>query len=200
MYQAFDLENREGIGARVSKQRKPPARANITEQPYPHFIKYMGSKSKIMGFVLGGVNEVYEGGSLCDLFAGSASLAGAVRQQVPVHSNDIQAYSGVLADTYLKCFKHPGLPTANELISYATEIADRNASKLGMEFDYQKLMLLSVRSKCLLNVSLTQTGISLQKLIRGPGGLPRSASGLMRCAKWPNASKGSPASASSSLQ
>lgn len=66
----------------------------------------MGSKSKIMPFVLEGIEAVYTEGVVCDLFAGSASLAGAIGHLVPVHSNDIQAYSAVLAGAYL--FGHKG--------------------------------------------------------------------------------------------
>jgi len=122
----------------VLKKAEPIA-GEIVEQEYPHFIKYMGSKSKIMEFVLQGVNEVYEGGAVCDLFAGSASLAGAIRQQATVYSNDIQAYSGVLARTYLGAYKHPGIPTAEHLISAAQEIADRHASTLKVKVDYKSL-------------------------------------------------------------
>jgi adenine-specific DNA-methyltransferase len=111
----------------------------IVQQPYPHFIKYMGSKSKIMDFVLQGVNEVFEGGALCDLFAGSASLAGAVRQQGIVHSNDIQAYSGVLARTYLCAYKQPEMPSADILIKNAKKIVCKNSSTLNFTVDYSKV-------------------------------------------------------------
>ena len=111
----------------------------IIEQPYPHFIKYMGSKSKIMDFVLSGVNEIYDDGALCDLFAGSASLAGAVRQQVPIHSNDIQAYSSVLAEAYLESYRYTGLPTAEILVTAARKIVDCNAEDLGISIDYRKI-------------------------------------------------------------
>lgn len=122
----------------VLKKVKPVAGV-IVEQQYPHFIKYMGSKSKIMDFVLQGINEVYEGGALCDLFAGSASLAGAVRQQATVHSNDIQAYSGVLARTYLRAYKHPGIPTAEQLVAAAQEIVELNSSALRLKVDYKTI-------------------------------------------------------------
>lgn len=114
----------------------------IVEQPYPHFIKYMGSKSKIMEFVLQGVNEVYEEGALCDLFAGSASLSGAVRQQVAVHSNDIQEYSSVLAHAYLEGYKYPGMPTAKQLVTQAQKIVDQKSNDLGMTINYNEISTL----------------------------------------------------------
>lgn len=64
------------------------------------YIKYMGSKTKILPFVLSGIQKIYTGG-VCDLFAGSGSLAGALSNQVPIISNDIQEYSSILAKTYL---------------------------------------------------------------------------------------------------
>lgn len=118
------------------KKTEMPA-TDLVEQAYPHYIKYMGSKSKIMGFVLEGINEVYDEGAVCDLFAGSASLAGALRQQVAVHSNDIQSYSGVLAEAYLESYKYAGMPTAQELIAIAGEIVARNSAHLRMSIDYR---------------------------------------------------------------
>ena len=42
------------------------------------FIKYMGSKTKLLPFVVNGIEEAYNGGVICDLFAGSCSLSGAI--------------------------------------------------------------------------------------------------------------------------
>ncbi len=112
------------------------------EQPYPHYIKYMGSKSKIMGFVLAGINEVYDEGALCDLFAGSASIAGAVRQQVAIHSNDIQAYSGVLAQAYLESYSYAEMPAASALIAEAGKIVARNSALLKISIDYRTIKSL----------------------------------------------------------
>lgn len=94
----------------------------LSAREYPHYVKYMGSKSAIMDFVLEGINSVYSGGAVCDLFAGSASLSGAIGHLVPVHSNDIQAYSGVLAQTYLQSYKYNGMPTSDDLLTAAEAI------------------------------------------------------------------------------
>lgn len=106
---------------------------------YPSFIKYMGSKSKIIDFVVDGINEVHEGGAICDLFAGSASLAGALGQQCVVHSNDIQSYSAVLADVYSKAYFSEDFPTSNELLSEAEQIVKENAISWAFEIDYTRL-------------------------------------------------------------
>ena len=107
----------------------------------------MGSKSKIMDFVLQGINVIHQGGAICDLFAGSASLAGAVRQQAEMHSNDIQEYSSVLAKTYLKFYKYEGMPSANEIISLARIIVEKNAIEIGVKIDYTKPRSISEFNK-----------------------------------------------------
>eukprot|EP00825_Cyclidium_porcatum_P000519 TRINITY_DN10162_c0_g1_i1.p3 TRINITY_DN10162_c0_g1~~TRINITY_DN10162_c0_g1_i1.p3 ORF type:complete len:111 (-),score=18.52 TRINITY_DN10162_c0_g1_i1:387-719(-) len=63
--------------------------------------EYMGSKTKILPFVISGIEEIYLGGGICDLFAGSCSLAGALGNQLPIISNDIQKYSSIVAKAYL---------------------------------------------------------------------------------------------------
>lgn len=113
-----------------------PDSPKLAEQPYPRFIKYMGSKSKIMDFVLEGINDVYQGGLVCDLFAGSASLAGALGQQCAVHSNDIQAYSAILSRTYSQAYRARGTPDADTILSEADDIVRRNAKALPTSTDF----------------------------------------------------------------
>ncbi|MBT9395346.1 DNA adenine methylase [Hymenobacter sp. NST-14] len=67
----------------------------------PHLVKYMGAKRQILDFVIDGIKEVHTGGQLCDLFAGTAVLSGALASVMPIHSNDMQAYSKVMAELYL---------------------------------------------------------------------------------------------------
>lgn len=39
----------------------------------PHFIKYIGSKTEILDFVINGINEIHRDGQpICDLFVFSA--------------------------------------------------------------------------------------------------------------------------------
>lgn len=68
---------------------------------FPHIIKYMGSKKKILDFVVDGLNVVYNDGKICDLFSGAGNLAGSIGTQVEFISNDIQEYSSILANLYL---------------------------------------------------------------------------------------------------
>ena len=109
---------------------------HFQQRSYPHYIKYMGSKSKIMDFVLAGVNEVYESGPVCDLFGGSASLAGAIGDQVPIHSNDIQAYSAVIARAYLTAWKTKASPNSNTILEEAAAIVERHRKQLECLHDY----------------------------------------------------------------
>lgn len=67
----------------------------------PHITKYMGSKRSILDFVIGAINEIYTEGKVCDLFAGTSVLSGALGKLIPMHSNDIQEYSAILSKTYL---------------------------------------------------------------------------------------------------
>lgn len=96
----------------------------------------MGSKSKLMDFVIEGINEIHTGGAVCDLFAGSASLAGAIGNQVPVHANDIQHYSSVIAQAYLMAWKSKDCPASTELIERASDIVANNQKALGLTVSY----------------------------------------------------------------
>lgn len=118
------------------------AEAQLHQRSYPQFVKYMGSKSKIMDFVLTGINEVYSGGMVCDLFAGSASLAGAIGDQAPIHSNDIQNYSRVLSGAYLTAWRAPGSPSATSIIDRARELVVANMRDVGPLHDYSKTVSL----------------------------------------------------------
>lgn len=114
------------------------ARTKLSQRTYPQYIKYMGSKSKIMDFVLSGINEVYDGGGLCDLFGGSASLAGAVGDQVAVHSNDIQSYSAVLAGAYLNAWRADTSPTSSIVLEQAKTIVGRNRRQIACLHEYSE--------------------------------------------------------------
>lgn len=89
---------------------------------YPNFIKYMGSKTKILDFIMNGIKEAYiEGGKVVDLFAGSATLSGALRGHASVISNDIQVYSKVLADAYLNNYDwYSNLNVIDDIVNEAT--------------------------------------------------------------------------------
>lgn len=92
-----------------------------------------------MPFVLEGIESVYSGGTVCDLFAGSASLAGAIGHLVPVHSNDIQAYSQVLANAYLYGFKASSLEPTETILEAADRlVATRRSEVEDVIVDYER--------------------------------------------------------------
>ena len=74
---------------------------NSYDRGVPHITKYMGSKRSILDFVINAINDIYKEGTVCDLFAGTSVLSGALGKLVPIHSNDIQEYSAILSNTYL---------------------------------------------------------------------------------------------------
>lgn len=91
--------------------------------PFPSFVKYMGSKSKIIDFVVEGINEVRQpGDAVLDLFAGSATLAGAIGRQANFRSNDIQAYSAVLSKAYAGSWRGRKTPSAKTIFDRASNI------------------------------------------------------------------------------
>ena len=93
---------------------------NLKIREYPQLIKYMGSKAKIINFVSESIESVYDGGGVCDLFGGACSLSGALGKTYPVHSNDIQSYSSIIASVYLKPIQNIDV---QELIQDATKNA-----------------------------------------------------------------------------
>lgn len=86
------------------------------------YIKYMGSKASILDWVVEGINQVYAGGGVCDLFSGSSILSAAIGRQVSVYSNDIQHYSKALAGLYLNVWHAPSTPDARTLIAEADRL------------------------------------------------------------------------------
>lgn len=116
---------------------------SLRAEEYPELIKYMGSKSKIITQVVSAIDEVYRGGVICDLFAGSCSLSGALRNQAPIVSNDIQQYSVALANTYLNSridpIKHK---TGEKLAESAEKIVCQRISKIEIDTDYSTIKSL----------------------------------------------------------
>lgn len=110
----------------------------------PHITKYMGSKKQILEFVIQGIQDSYLGGYVCDLFAGSAAIAGALRNSAPVFSNDIQNYSSFLANTYLSDYQWDENPKIlAEVIEKATERANRFFDAFpNLSFSYEQAIPL----------------------------------------------------------
>ena len=99
---------------------------DLYDRDVPHIIKYMGAKRNILDFVVGTINETYEEGMLCDLFGGTSIISGALGKLIPIHSNDIQEYSAILADTYLSNYKWETYPSniLDEIVEKATKYVE----------------------------------------------------------------------------
>ena len=98
----------------------------VLNRDFPSVVKYMGSKTEVLDLIELGINYLdreYE--YICDLFAGSSTLSGALRGQANVVSNDVQAYSAVFAKTYLNNYDWKQLPTAMVICDSATDRVER---------------------------------------------------------------------------
>lgn len=93
----------------------------------PHIIKYMGSKSSLLKYLVESFNEIYEGEDICDLFSGTSVLSGSLGKEVTMHVNDIQRYSAVLAKTYLGNYCWADYPN---LIEEVIKIAQKHVEKV----------------------------------------------------------------------
>jgi adenine-specific DNA-methyltransferase len=101
------------------------------------YIKYMGSKASILDWVVDGINDVYDGGGVCDLFSGSSILSAAIGRQVPVYSNDIQHYSKALAGLYLNAWRTPKTPDAKDLLAEAGKLVRQRADLIPVSLRYR---------------------------------------------------------------
>ncbi len=97
----------------------------------------MGSKAKIIEYVSDGIKSVHDHGSVCDLFAGAGSLAGAIGNSVPFVSNDIQSYSEVIARCYLDRVSEKFRSFAPEaLLALASHHFESEYSRLPPNLEY----------------------------------------------------------------
>jgi len=110
---------------------------SVETRDYPLLIKYMGSKAGITHFITEGIKEVYDGGAVCDLFAGACTLSGAIGHSVQIISNDIQAYSRILAHSYLhRLTSEAAKLTGKSIIGDAAKIVEGTKSKLPNGLEY----------------------------------------------------------------
>jgi adenine-specific DNA-methyltransferase len=122
------------------------------------FIKYMGSKTKILKFVIDGLDEVYDGGIICDLFAGSGTLSGVLGSQAPIVSNDIQVYSSILSKAYLTDWNNSET-SAKKILDEAEEYFNEHYKELVSKYAYpldvnlKQFNLIEKESQALVNKS-----------------------------------------------
>ena len=106
----------------------------VAPRVYPQLIKYMGSKAKIINFVSDSIQSIYDGGVICDLFSGAASLSGALGASYPILTNDIQHYSSLIASVYLKPVREIDTEALiqDSVVNYKTA-----KSRIDFDIDYE---------------------------------------------------------------
>src|SRR5690554_592484 len=94
----------------------------IDQKKIPHLMKYMGSKREILEFITASIHE-YDIHSewFCDLFSGTSVVGAAMRDEYNVHTNDIQSYSAVFADTYFNNLNRIVTPDEIDIIKGRTD-------------------------------------------------------------------------------
>ena len=144
----------------------------LTPQPFPSLIKYMGSKTKIIDFIVDGINFIHQQDRpILDLFAGSASLAGAIGKQVNFVSNDIQEYSKVLSQTYLVTLLDQDVPDIDYIYQHALNLVQANVQKeyivdYGSLINIDNFNALEEFQKDLINKDTVLTQENEEHLIR----------------------------------
>jgi adenine-specific DNA-methyltransferase len=101
------------------------------------FIKYMGSKTKIIDNVIDVINSVSNNGPLCDLFSGSCTLSNELGNQREIITNDIQNYSSILGYAYLLDWNDGSLTDVSELLDDANNYYDKEYSNLISDLQYK---------------------------------------------------------------
>ena len=87
-------------------------------------IKYIGSKRALLGHVTGAVRAALpDGGTVCDLFSGSARVGHALKGQgFRVWSNDHNAYAHTLATAYVQADRERWLARAEAVLADLREV------------------------------------------------------------------------------
>ena len=82
-------------------------------------IKYIGSKRALLAEIVGAVSAVLpEGGTVCDLFSGTARVGHALKRAgYRVWSNDHNAYAHVLATAYVQADRERRLEQAERVLA-----------------------------------------------------------------------------------
>ncbi|MDO6808879.1 DNA adenine methylase [Zobellia galactanivorans] len=103
----------------------------------PHIIKYMGSKRDLVKYLVDSINEIYNGEAVCDLFAGTSVLSGAIGHNITMYSNDIQEYSSVFAKTYLGNYNWEEYPDLIDNIIRSAQVHVDNVRDLYPDLEFQ---------------------------------------------------------------
>lgn len=110
------------------------------QKNFPSVAKYMGSKTDVLDLIEKGINYFERDHEwICDLFAGSATLSGALRNKANIISNDIQKYSEVFTNAYLNNYEWSKYPNIKIICLKASERVDKFLkyfSEYSRKYDY----------------------------------------------------------------
>lgn len=94
----------------------------LLQKNFPSVAKYMGSKTDVLDLIEKGINYFERDHEwICDLFSGSATLSGALRNKANIISNDIQMYSEVFTSAYLNNYEWDKYPDITVVSGKASE-------------------------------------------------------------------------------
>lgn len=120
------------------------------ETKLPHLLKYMGSKRVIIDFITNTIKDLnLDNEWFCDLMAGTGVVGASLKGNYKIHSNDIQAYSSVLSQTYLSTLKGNISPIKIVEIKELTEkyVNEFKSRYPKLNFDYNKNLKLEEFNK-----------------------------------------------------
>ena len=95
-------------------------------------IRYMGNKEKLLKYIVPIIEEnIPAGGTICDIMAGTHSVAYALKRNYKVISNDIQYYSYVIGKALMNNYQ---LPNKNDIKTILDKYIAENESQGNFTF------------------------------------------------------------------
>jgi len=112
----------------INKTRKKQLRQDAN---YIHIMKYMGSKRELLPDIKEFAKKLLpKGGTILDIFAGTCSVGAYLKNDFTVYSNDIQAYSKVLAGALICSSNHKEPLIFGKMISSLEKYYEKNLKTL----------------------------------------------------------------------
>ncbi len=101
---------------------------NNHKAPQMQILKYMGNKRRLLNWLMTSFNEeLKDGDTFLDLFAGTSSVGYALKPKVKVIANDIQKYSSVISSALLQ---FNGIITEDDFDKDLAKFYKKNLSRL----------------------------------------------------------------------
>lgn len=122
----------------------------------------MGSKTDVLDLIEKGISffDNVEHDTICDLFAGSATLSAALRNKINLISNDVQEYSSVFARVYLENYQWESYLDIKEITKKAQKRVEkfnnaypeyRGVFSYERDFTLEEMNMLEEKQRDLIN-------------------------------------------------